>query len=83
MTITVETNVADIAAGQAIYNWAVAHNADNWVAACGGAEVPFRARSGRVLLYCYNPRLNRHAFLDLAADYLLSDEEAGYELATR
>lgn len=83
MSSTIEFTSADIAASQAIYNWAVANNADNWVAACGGAEVPFRARSGRVLLYCYNPRLNRHAFLDLAADYLLSDEEAGYELATR
>ena len=48
----------------------------NWVPACGGTEVPFRTRTGRRLLYCWQPSTGRHAYLDLSTDYFLSDDEA-------
>lgn len=48
----------------------------NWVPACGGTEVPFNTRTGRRLLYCWQPSTGRHAYLDLATDYFLTDEEA-------
>ncbi len=50
--------------------------ADRWVPACGGLETPFRSRSGVRLLYCYNPRLGRHAYLNCDTDIILSDAEA-------
>ncbi len=48
----------------------------NWVPACGGTEKPFNTRTGRRLLYCWQPSTGRHAYLDLSTDYFLSDEEA-------
>lgn len=33
-------------------------------------------RDGRRLLYCYNPKLGRHAYLDVDQDIVLSDEQA-------
>lgn len=54
-------------------------NADRWVPACGGTETPFKTRNGRTLLYCWNAYTNVHAYLDVASDIILSDEEArGY-----
>ncbi len=47
-----------------------------WFPACGGTEVPFRARSGKTLLYCWQPSTGRHAYLDLSSDIFLTDEEA-------
>ncbi len=58
------------------YKFAVAIHADRWVPANGGTETPFTARTGHRLLYCYNPRLGRHAYLDLGSDIILTDEEA-------
>jgi hypothetical protein len=55
---------------------AVAENRDAWVPACGGAETPFRARSGATLLYCFNPALRQHAYLLVGSDLILSNEEA-------
>jgi hypothetical protein len=46
------------------------------VPAHGGTETEFTARTGKRLLYCYNPRLGRHAFLDLGSDIILTDDEA-------
>jgi len=57
------------------FNCAVAARRDVWVPACGGTEEPFTCR-GRRLLYCYNPKLDKHAYLDLNTDLILSDEEA-------
>jgi len=54
---------------------------DNWVPACGGTEQPFTSRTGRRLLYCWQPSTGRHAYLDLGSDLILSDEEAQYALA--
>jgi hypothetical protein len=48
----------------------------NWIPACGKTEVPFRTRSGKTLLYCWQPSTGRHAYLDCGIDLILSDEEA-------
>jgi len=53
----------------------------NWVPACGGTETPFRSRSGKTLLYCWQPSTGRHAYLDCGTDIILSDEEATAALA--
>jgi hypothetical protein len=39
-------------------------------------ELPFTARTGRRLLYCFNPKQGRHAYLDLSEDRILTDDEA-------
>lgn len=49
---------------------------DEWVPACGGTERAFTSRSGINLLYCWNPGQNRHAYLNLDTDIILTDEEA-------
>jgi hypothetical protein len=54
---------------------------DHWIPACGGTEQPFQTRSGRTLLYCWNPGTGKHAYLDTATDLILSDEEATAALA--
>jgi hypothetical protein len=54
---------------------------DNWFPACGGTEQPFTSRSGRRLLYCWQPSTGNHAYLDLGSDLILSDEEAQNALA--
>jgi hypothetical protein len=48
----------------------------NWYPACQGTETEFKTRSGRRLLYCWQPSTGRHAYLDLDSDIILSDEEA-------
>ncbi len=58
------------------YRMAVAAKADRWVPANGGTEFPFRTRSGKRLLYCYNPHEQRHAYMDVDTDMLVTDEEA-------
>lgn len=54
---------------------------DNWIPACGGTEKPFRSRSGKTLLYCWQPSTGRHAYLDCGSDIILSDDEAAAALA--
>ena len=54
---------------------------DAWVPACGGTEVEFTTRTGRRLLYVYNRAEQRHAYLDLGSDLILSDEEARLAIA--
>lgn len=53
----------------------------NWFPACNGTEVPFTSRTGKRMLYCYQPSTGRHAYLDLGSDIILSDEEAQAALA--
>ena len=53
----------------------------NWTPACGGTEVPFFTRSGKRLLYMWQPSTGRHAYLDMGSDYFLTDEEAWAALA--
>ena len=48
----------------------------NWYPASGGTEVPFFTRSGRRLLYVWQPSTGNHAYLDMGTDLILSDEEA-------
>lgn len=48
----------------------------NWYPANGGTETEFKTRLGRRLLYCWQPSTGRHAYLDVATDIILSDEEA-------
>jgi len=47
-----------------------------WVPACGGTETPFTSRSGRRLLYCWQPSTGLHAYLDCGSDLILTQEEA-------
>lgn len=58
------------------YAIAMAGREDKWVPACGGSETPFTARSGKRLLYCFNPAVYKHAYLDLDTDTILTNEEA-------
>jgi hypothetical protein len=56
-------------------------NQGAWVPGCGGTEKPFRARSGRMLLWCWQPSSGRHAHLDVETDMILTDEEAEAHMA--
>jgi hypothetical protein len=46
---------------------------DNWYPAANGTEVPIKYRSGHTLLYCWNPALKQHAYLNCETDLILSD----------
>lgn len=48
----------------------------NWIPANGGTETPFQTRTGRKLLYCWQPSTGKHAYLDCQSDLILSDQEA-------
>ena len=52
-----------------------------WVPACGGTETPFTTRTGRRLLYMWNPTTGEHAYYDVINDVFLSAEEATAALA--
>jgi len=56
-------------------------NKDIWLPACGGYEEPFISRSGVKLLYCFNPKKGKHAYLRMDSDMIISDEEAQFLLA--
>ena len=58
------------------YQCAKMSKADRWVPACGGTEQQFKTRTGKTLLYCWNPKLNEHAYLDVDSDIILTDNEA-------
>jgi hypothetical protein len=62
------------------FNMALMGRKDCWVPASGGTETPFRSRSGRRLLYCYNPGTEQHAYVDCDTDIVLTNEEAGEAL---
>jgi hypothetical protein len=47
-----------------------------WLPACGGTETPFFTRSGRRVLYCWQPSTGKHAYLDCDTDIILTDEES-------
>lgn len=51
------------------------HDGD-WVPANGGYEEPFMSRAGVRLLYCYQARSGRHAYLNMQTDIILTDDEA-------
>lgn len=52
------------------------NNQGYWMPANGGTETPFLTRSGKRLLYCWQPSTGKHAYLDCDSDIFLSDEEA-------
>lgn len=52
----------------------------DWVPASNGTEKPFMSRSGKMLLYVWQPRTGNHAYLDLGSDIILTDEEAAAAL---
>ncbi|MBK6788997.1 MAG: hypothetical protein IPG77_15520 [Betaproteobacteria bacterium] len=52
-----------------------------WVPACGGTETPLTTRTGRRLLYMWNPTTGEHAYYDVINDVFLSAEEATAALA--
>ena len=47
-----------------------------WTPASGGTEKPFLTRSGVRLLYCYQERTGKKAYLDCGTDIFLTIEEA-------
>ena len=53
-----------------------AEHTGDWIAACGGTETPFTSRTGRRLLYVWQPKTGNHAYLDLGTDLILDDAEA-------
>ncbi len=53
----------------------------DWIPACGGTEQPFTTRSGATLLYCYQPRSGKHAYLDCGSDLILTDAAASNLMA--
>jgi hypothetical protein len=52
----------------------------DWFPGSGGTEKPFKTRTGRRLLYVYQPSTGNHAYLDLDTDLILSHEEANFAL---
>ena len=48
----------------------------NWIPACNGTEEPFYTRTGRRLLYCWQPSTGKHAYLDMGTDLILDNNEA-------
>jgi hypothetical protein len=52
-----------------------------WIPACGGTETPFTTRTGRRLLYMWNPTTGEHAYYDVTNDVFLSADEATAALA--
>lgn len=51
-------------------------NESYWMVANGGTERPFISRSGKRLLYMWQPATGKHAYYDMGADIFLSDDEA-------
>ena len=44
-----------------------------WTPAANGTEKPTRFPDGSTLLYCYNPVLQQHAYLDCGTDLFVSE----------
>ena len=56
---------------------------DQYIPACNGTETPFKTRTGRILLYCWNPATGHHAYLDIQTDIILTDQEAQLALGNQ
>ena len=48
----------------------------NWVPANGGTETVITARTGKRMLYCWQPSTGDHKYMDVDADVIMSDEDA-------
>ncbi|MBW2672173.1 MAG: hypothetical protein JRD89_01995 [Deltaproteobacteria bacterium] len=55
---------------------AIEQNLDAWVPGCGGHETEFVSRRGFRLLWCYNPAQQKHAYVNLDTDIVLTNDEA-------
>lgn len=64
------------------YAMACNRNLDTWVPAVKGDKVeqPFKSSSGTVMLYCYNPALNEHAYMDVGTNTIMTAEEADHAM---
>lgn len=51
-----------------------AHDATQWVPACGGTETPFTCL-GKMYHYMWNRRTGEHAYYDIRADLFVSVED--------
>jgi hypothetical protein len=47
-----------------------------WIPASGGAERPFKSRSGITMHYMWNPKTGKHAYLNVDTDIIMTDDEA-------
>lgn len=56
------------------YQMARMASADQWVPACGGFEVPYRDKLGRLVLYVFNHRTGKHGYLSVETDIVYQDE---------
>ena len=59
-------------------SWRKNNRIDKWLPASGGTEEIITYRTGRRLLYCWNPHLQKHAFIDCDTDRILTDDEAEF-----
>ena len=64
--------MTDISKQRAEYQRAVESQADCWVPACGGAEVPFEYNGNR-WLYVWNPAEKIHGYLNLDNDTVTTE----------
>lgn len=46
-----------------------------WLPANNGTETPFYTRSGKRVLYCWQPSTGKHAYLDTGTDMFIPDSE--------
>ena len=69
-----------IARATAEYLEAVTAKADRWVPANGGLEEPCTAKSGREVLYVYNPATGQHGYLDLDTDIVWTGRDVAHLL---
>lgn len=69
------------------YSMACNRNLDTWVPAVRrtgreyAVEKPFKSSNGTVMLYCYNPALNEHAYMNVGTNTIMTAEEADHAMA--
>lgn len=56
------------------FQMAKAGNADRWVPANNGHEIPYVVNGVKVL-YCWNFKQKKHAYLNMSSDMIMEDEE--------
>ncbi len=53
----------------------IRESAQNWIPANDGTETPVLTRTGRRILYCWQPATGKHRYLDMGTDLFLTDDE--------
>lgn len=48
----------------------------DWIPANGGTETPYTTRTGFRVLYCWQPKTGKHAYLNVNTDLIMTDDEA-------